>query len=93
MTLDQLMAFTVTDDHARQGAGLGAIKDAWSRPYQIRPHAHRDDGALRTSAPSSSVSKPMGWARPASSCATCSSPTMAAGCRCGALLDRLVAES
>jgi len=37
MTLDQLMAFTVTDDHARQEQVWEAIKDAWSKePYQIR---------------------------------------------------------
>jgi ParB family chromosome partitioning protein len=37
MTLDQLMAFTVTDDHARQEKVWDAIKDAWSKePYQIR---------------------------------------------------------
>jgi ParB-like chromosome segregation protein Spo0J len=37
MTLDQLMAFTVTDDHARQEQVWDAIKDAWSKePYQIR---------------------------------------------------------
>ncbi|MFX9487984.1 DNA-binding protein, partial [Acinetobacter baumannii] len=31
MTLDQLMAFTVTDDHARQEQVWEAIKDAWSK--------------------------------------------------------------
>jgi len=37
MTLDQLMAFTVSDDHARQEQVWEAIKDAWSKePYQIR---------------------------------------------------------
>ena len=37
MTLEQLMAFTVTDDHARQEQVWEAIKDAWSKePYQIR---------------------------------------------------------
>ncbi|MAM38743.1 MAG: DNA-binding protein [Erythrobacter sp.] len=37
MTLDQLMAFTVTDDHARQEQVWEAIKVAWSKePYQIR---------------------------------------------------------
>ncbi|RWH82218.1 ParB/RepB/Spo0J family partition protein [Mesorhizobium sp.] len=37
MTLDQLMAFTVSDDHARQEQVWDAIKDAWSKePYQIR---------------------------------------------------------
>ena len=37
MTLDQLMAFTVTDDHARQEQVWETIKDAWSKePYQIR---------------------------------------------------------
>ncbi|RKD74875.1 ParB/RepB/Spo0J family partition protein [Rhizobium sp. WW_1] len=37
MTLDQLMAFTVSDDHARQEQVWDSIKDAWSKePYQIR---------------------------------------------------------
>jgi ParB family chromosome partitioning protein len=37
MTLDQLMAFTVSDDHVRQEQVWEAIKDAWSKePYQIR---------------------------------------------------------
>lgn len=37
LTLDQLMAFSVSDDHARQEQVWEAIKDAWSKePYQIR---------------------------------------------------------
>ena len=37
MTLDQLMAFTVSDDHARQEQVWEAIKDAWAKEaYQIR---------------------------------------------------------
>ncbi|WP_298953983.1 ParB/RepB/Spo0J family partition protein [uncultured Methylobacterium sp.] len=37
MTLEQLMAFTVSNDHARQEQVWDAIKDAWSKePYQIR---------------------------------------------------------
>ncbi|TPL35747.1 ParB/RepB/Spo0J family partition protein [Mesorhizobium sp. B2-4-8] len=37
MTLEQLMAFTVSNDHARQEQVWAAIKDAWSKePYQIR---------------------------------------------------------
>ncbi|QNA86668.1 ParB/RepB/Spo0J family partition protein [Sphingomonas sp. So64.6b] len=37
MTLEQLMAFTVSDDHARQQQVWDAIKDAWAKePYQIR---------------------------------------------------------
>lgn len=37
MTLEQLMAFTVSDDQARQEQVWEAIKDAWSKePYQIR---------------------------------------------------------
>ncbi len=37
MTLEQLMAFTVSDDHERQAQVWDAIKDAWSKePYQIR---------------------------------------------------------
>jgi len=37
MTLEQLMAFTVSADHARQEQVWDAIKDAWSKePYQIR---------------------------------------------------------
>lgn len=37
MTLEQLMAFSVSDDHARQEQVWNTIKDAWSKePYQIR---------------------------------------------------------
>ncbi len=37
MTLEQLMAFTVTDDHARQEQVWQAIRDSWSKePYTIR---------------------------------------------------------
>jgi ParB family chromosome partitioning protein len=37
MTLDQLIAFTVTDDHARQEQVWEAVENSWSRePYQIR---------------------------------------------------------
>src|SRR3546814_283528 len=37
MTLEQLMAFTVTDNHARQEQVWEAISKSWSKePYQIR---------------------------------------------------------
>ncbi|MET3794344.1 ParB/RepB/Spo0J family partition protein [Aquamicrobium terrae] len=37
MTLEQLMAFTVSHDHERQHQVWDAIKDSWSKePYQIR---------------------------------------------------------
>src|SRR3546814_8601282 len=37
MALEQLMAFTVSEDHERQTQVWDAIKDAWSKePYQIR---------------------------------------------------------
>ena len=37
MTLEQLMAFTVSEDHERQIQVWDAIKDAWAKePYQIR---------------------------------------------------------
>lgn len=37
MTLEQLMAFTVSGDHDRQAQVWDSIKDAWSKePYQIR---------------------------------------------------------
>lgn len=37
MTLDQLMAFTVSEDHARQEQVWEAIKDGWQKePYYIR---------------------------------------------------------
>lgn len=37
MTLDQLIAFTVTDDHARQEQVWEAVENSWSKePYQIR---------------------------------------------------------
>ncbi|GGF80179.1 chromosome partitioning protein ParB [Paracoccus acridae] len=37
MTLEQLMAFTVTDDHARQEQVWQVVRDSWSKePYTIR---------------------------------------------------------
>jgi ParB family chromosome partitioning protein len=37
MTLEQLMAFTVTDDHARQEQVWGAVENSWSKePHQLR---------------------------------------------------------
>ncbi|NJL70774.1 MAG: ParB/RepB/Spo0J family partition protein, partial [Candidatus Competibacteraceae bacterium] len=37
MTLEQLMAFTVSQDHARQEQVWDAVKDGWQKePYQIR---------------------------------------------------------
>ena len=37
MTLEQLMAFTVSGDHARQEQVWDAVKNSWSKePYQIR---------------------------------------------------------
>lgn len=37
MTLDQLMAFTVSEDHARQEQVWDAIRDSWQKePWQIR---------------------------------------------------------
>jgi ParB family chromosome partitioning protein len=37
MTLDQLMAFTVTDDHARQEQVWQSLENSWSKePHQIR---------------------------------------------------------
>ncbi|WP_226562237.1 ParB/RepB/Spo0J family partition protein [Salipiger thiooxidans] len=37
MTLEQLMAFTISDDHARQEQVWAAIKDSWQKePYTIR---------------------------------------------------------
>src|SRR3546814_20375100 len=37
MTLEQLMAFTVSPDHARQEQVWDAVKDSWQKePHQIR---------------------------------------------------------
>ncbi|MDP2081994.1 ParB/RepB/Spo0J family partition protein [Pseudotabrizicola sp.] len=37
MTLEQLMAFTISGDHARQAQVWDAVKNSWSKePYQIR---------------------------------------------------------
>ncbi|MCE4226311.1 ParB N-terminal domain-containing protein [Methylobacterium sp. C25] len=37
MTLEQLMAFTITEDHARQEQVWEAVRNSWSKePYQIR---------------------------------------------------------
>jgi ParB family chromosome partitioning protein len=80
MTLEQLMAFTVTPTmpvRSRSGRRSRILAEgALSDP----PHADRDHGARLRQAGQFVGSKPM--RRPAASCcATCSSPTTAAGCR------------
>ena len=48
MTLEQLMAFTVSSDHARQVQVWEAVKNSWSKePYQIRRML--TEGAVRAS--------------------------------------------
>jgi ParB family chromosome partitioning protein len=48
MTLEQLMAFTVSSDHARQAQVWEAVKNSWSKePYQIRRML--TEGAVRAS--------------------------------------------
>ena len=81
MTLEQLMAFTVTNDHSRQEQVWRRSPSPTTRsPIISASSSPRARCAPPTSGRSSSGSKPI---RPqaASSCATCSSMTMAAGCR------------
>jgi ParB family chromosome partitioning protein len=81
MTLDQLMAFTVTNDHARQEQVWEALTHTYNKePYHIRRQL--TEGAVRAAnkGGNSSASRPM-KRRAVSSCAICSSMTMAAGSR------------
>ena len=51
MTLEQLMAFTVTDDHARQEQVWGRSPGSHNKePYYHPPPAHRGRGARRRQA-------------------------------------------
>ncbi|CDX14900.1 hypothetical protein MPLB_1490089 [Mesorhizobium sp. ORS 3324] len=80
MTLDQLMAFTVSDDSARQEQVWKAVGDSWSKePYQIRRMLERRCAPL-TSVQFSSASRLI-RSPAASSCATCSKTTAEVGCR------------
>ena len=92
MTLEQLMAFTVTSDHARQEQVWDGVSPSYNKePYHIRRQL--TEGAVRASdrraqfVGSTSMRPPV-----ARSCATSSSMTMAAGCKIRRLLDRLVTE-
>ena len=82
MTLEQLMAFTVTTDHARQEQVWEALQQSYNKePYLIRRQL--TESAVRASDRRARVrrgSRPM---RPpaALSCATCSRTTVAAGSR------------
>ena len=94
LTLDQLMAFTVNPDHERQEQVWEALKRHYSKqPYEIPPNADRGRGArlgqaARSSWGSTTTSRP---ARRGAA-ATCSRPTMAAGCRTRGLLELMVAS-
>jgi ParB family chromosome partitioning protein len=86
MSLEQLMAFTVTDDHVRQEQIWEALQRSYSQePYQIRRML------TERTAPCPLASTPM--SRPAaSSCAISFSRTTADGWDNVGLLDGLVAE-
>jgi ParB family chromosome partitioning protein len=92
MTLDQLMAFTVSLDHERQEQMWEALQRSYTKePYYIRRLL--TEGAVRASdkGHSSSGSRPTNLPT-VQSCGISSSRTMAVGCRTLWLLDRLVAE-
>ena len=83
MTLEQLMAFTVTNDHARQEQVWEGLSRSYNKePYFIRSYAASSPRArcgpptgARSSSASTSTRPPV-----ASSCAT-SSSTTTVGCR------------
>ena len=81
MTLDQLMAFTVNPDHARQEQVWEALQRSYTKePHQIRRML--TEGAVRASDKRAQfVGVEAYEAAAASSCAICSRATMAAGCR------------
>ncbi len=81
MQLEQLMAFTVTDDHARQEQVWEALENSWSRePQQIR-RLLTETTVRATDRRALFVGRGVCLPPAAWCCATCSSPTMAAGCR------------
>ena len=86
MTLEMLMAFTVSQDHARQEQVWEAIQRSWQKePWQIRRMLTETTVRASDKRASSSASTPM--RRPAASCcAIFSSPTMAGGFRTSACL-------
>ena len=92
MTLEQLMAFSVTADHARQEQVWENVsRSGYDEPYQIRRML--TENTVRASDRRALLSASMPTSRPAApSCAICSSMTMAAGLQDVALLDRLVTE-
>ena len=82
MTLEQLMAFTVTADHARQEQVWENVsRSGYDEPYQIRrmlteQTVRASDRRARSSSGSMPTSRPA-----AAFCAICSSMTTAAGFR------------
>jgi ParB family chromosome partitioning protein len=81
MTLDQLMSFTVNPDHARQEQVWEALQRSYTKePHQIRRML--TEGAVRASDKRAQFVGVEAYEHAgASSCATCSTPTTAAGCR------------
>ena len=93
IALDQLMAFCVTDDHARQEQVFEAIQQRQisDGPHNIRRLSPRPASRPPTRAPASSASRLM-WPRAAPSCATCSKPDDGGWLQDPDLLMRLVSE-
>ena len=90
MTLDQLMAFTVSGDRERQEQVWERLQSSYTRePYVIRRQL--TEGAVRASDKRARSSARPTSRRAAPCCATCSRAMTAAGCST-ALVDRLVAE-
>jgi ParB family chromosome partitioning protein len=90
LTLDQLMAFAITEDHARQEQVYENL--SYNRePSFIRRDLTRMNVRRRIGARSSSARKPMPR-RAATSSATCSPRIAAASSKTPRLLDRLVIE-
>lgn len=83
--LKQLMAFTVSQDHARQEQVWESVRNSWQKePYHIRrmlteTTVRASDKRARCSSASRPMKPPAAW-----SYGTCSNPTMAAGCRMSA---------
>lgn len=81
MTLEQLMAFTVNPDHARQVQVWDAVKNSWNKePYSIR-RMLPETSVRASDRRAVFVGVDVYEARVGLSCATCSKVTMAAGCR------------
>ena len=82
MTLEQLMAFTVTADHARQEQVWENVsRSGYDEPYQIRRMLTENTVRASDRRAQFVGTRRLRGGRRHESCAICSSTTMAAGCR------------